>query len=192
MPDSPPMRILSVNVSLARVVPHRGGVVSTGIFKQPVRSRVHVGTLGIEVDEQADLRVHGGPKKAVYAYSSEHYAFWRGELPGRELPWGFFGENLTTTGLWEEDVHPEDRFRVGSALLAVTKPRFPCYKLGIKFGREDIIDRFLRSGRSGFYLRVLEEGEVGVGDLIEPVHGEPNTPTIADLVRARIRKEEEE
>lgn len=175
-------RVVSVNVALGRTVPWKGRRVRTGIFKEPVARRVRVRALGLEGDEQADLEVHGGPLKAVYLYPSEHYAFWEAELPETPLPWGAFGENLTVSDLSEAAVRVGDTFRIGSALLAATKPRFPCYKLGIKFGREDFIDRFLASGRTGFYLRVLEEGEVGAGDRIESLGGGEGHPTIADLV----------
>ena len=184
-----PARVIAVSVARARTVPWGSRSVRTGIYKAPMQGRVHIGRLGLSGDEQADLEAHGGPLKAVYAYPGEHYAFWEGELPGTDLPWGTFGENLTTTGLAEETVHVGDRFRIGSAVLAATKPRFPCYKLGVRFGREDILDRFLASGRTGFYLRVLEEGEIGPGDPIEVVGREPGKPTIADLVAARRRAE---
>ncbi|OGS50044.1 MAG: molybdenum cofactor biosysynthesis protein [Euryarchaeota archaeon RBG_16_68_12] len=184
------MRVVSVNVSLTREVPWRGGTVRTGIFKEPVAGYHRVGSRGIEGDEQADLRVHGAPTKAVYAYPSEHYAFWSGELPGTDLPWGAFGENLTTEGLLEGAVRVGDRYRIGTAVLEVTKPRFPCYKLGIKFGREDILPRFLHSGRSGFYFAVAREGEVSAGDPIEVLARAAEGPTIEGLVRERIRKDE--
>lgn len=183
-------RVVSVNVALGRGVPWQGTVVRTGIFKEPVHGRVKVRALGLEGDEQADLRVHGGPLKAVYAYPSEHYAFWRDELPGMELPWGTFGENLTVSGLSEAAVRVGDRFRIGTAVLAATKPRFPCYKLGIRFRREDILDRFLASGRTGFYLQVLQEGDVGTDDAIEILGGGDGRETIADLVAARQRAED--
>jgi MOSC domain-containing protein YiiM len=183
-------RVLSVNVALGRTVLWKGGSVRTGIYKVPAARRVRVRALGLEGDEQADLQVHGGPLKAVYAYPSEHYAFWQREIPGAPLSWGAFGENLTVSGLSESRVHVGDAFRIGSAVLAVTKPRFPCYKLGIKFGREDMIDRFLRSGRTGFYLRVLEEGELGPGDAVEVLGGGEGQPTIAHLVAARQRADE--
>ena len=184
------MRVVSVNVALGRPVPWHGEVVRTGIYKEPVPGRVRVRPLGLEGDEQADLRVHGGPTKAVYAYPSEHYAFWQGEFPGRDLPWGTFGENLTVSGLSESSIRVGDRFRIGTTLLAATRPRFPCYKLGIKFGREDIIPRFLASGRTGFYLRVLEEGEVAAGDVIEALGGGDGQSTIAEIVAARRRAED--
>jgi MOSC domain-containing protein YiiM len=146
--------------------------------------------LGLEGDAQADHRVHGGPDKAVYAYPSEHYAFWARELPGTALPWGAFGENLTTEGLLEGDVRPGDRFLAGSAELQVTDPRMPCYKLGVRFERDDMVKRFLASGRTGFYLAVVREGEVAAGDPIELVARADHEVTIADVVdevRARSR-----
>ncbi len=154
------MKVISVNVGLPRNVPYRGRSISTGIFKEPVEGRVKVQRLNVEGDRQADLSVHGGIEKAVYAYPSEHYEFWKGELPEMDLPWGMFGENLTTEGLLEDKVNIGDKLKVGTALFIVTQPRMPCYKLGIKFGRNDIIKRFLKSGRTGFYFSVLDEGEV--------------------------------
>ncbi len=192
MPEPPPTRVLSVNVSLARTAPYRGHSVTTGIYKMPVEGRVHVGRLGLTGDQQADLRVHGGVNKAVYAYPSEHYEIWRGELPGMEFSWGFFGENLTTAGLGEAALHIGDRLRVGTAVLEVTKPRFPCFKLAMKAGHADFIDRFLDSGRSGFYSSVVEEGEVTAGDRVERLHVNPRAPTIAEIVRSRIREQGEE
>jgi MOSC domain-containing protein YiiM len=143
-------------------------------------------TLNLDGDRQADLTVHGGPYKAVYAYPSEHYAYWRGELPGMELPWGMFGENFTTEGL-DESVRIGDRFRVGAAELTVTQPRMPCYKLGIKFGRPDILKRFLTSGRSGFYFSVQREGEVGAGDEFELIGRDEHNVTVADITRLYAR-----
>ncbi len=182
-------RVVAVSVARARAVPWGAHQVRTGIFKEPTTDRVAVRRLGLEGDEQADLEHHGGSLKAVYAYPSEHYAFWQEQLPGTALPWGAFGENLTVAGLAEDDVQVEDRFRIGTALLSATRPRFPCYKLGIKFGREDIIDRFLASGRTGFYLKVLEEGTVAAGDPIERLGGGAGQPTIAQMVDERRRAE---
>jgi len=144
--------------------------------------------LNLDGDRQADLSVHGGPTKAVYAYPSEHYNYWREELPGTELPWGMFGENFTTEGLTESTVNIGDRFRVGSAEVTVTEPRMPCYKLGIKFGRTDIIRRFLVSGRTGFYFSVQKEGEVGAGDQIELIMRDENEVTVADITRLYARE----
>jgi MOSC domain-containing protein YiiM len=144
---------------------------------------VPVRKLNLDGDQQSDLRVHGGVDKAVYVYPSEHYAFWRDELPGVDLRWGAFGENFTTEGALEDKaVHIGDRFRMGSAEFVVTQPRMPCFKLGIRFGRPDIIKRFLHSGRNGFYLSVAEEGEVAAGDTIELVASEENGVTVADIV----------
>jgi MOSC domain-containing protein YiiM len=165
----------------------RGEPVSTGIFKEPVGGRVTLRALNLDGDRQADLTVHGGPAKAVYAYPSEHYPFWRGELPGVELPWGMFGENFTTEGMSETSVHIGDRFRAGTAELQVTQPRMPCYKLGIKFGRADMLKRFLASGLTGFYFSVTREGEVGAGDPVELIERDPRGVTIADVVRLYVR-----
>ena len=177
------MKIISVNVGLPRLVLRNDEPVSTGIFKEPVAGRVMMRTLNLDGDRQADLSVHGGPEKAVYVYPSEHYEFWKRELPEMELPWGMFGENLTTTGLFETEVNIGDKFRVGTAEVMVTQPRMPCYKLGIRFGRVDIIKRFLISERSGFYLSVLKEGDVGAGDEFELIEKSRSSVTVVDITR---------
>jgi len=159
-----------------------GKRVRTSIFKQPVAGRVRVSKHNLAGDEQSDLSVHGGADKAVYAYPSEHYSFWRGELPGVDLPWAIFGENLTTEGLLEDAIQIGDQFRIGSAKFIVTQPRMPCYKLGIRFGRADMVKRFLHSGRTGFYLAVLEEGEVSAGDTIKVISRDEHGVTLADVV----------
>ncbi len=177
------MEIISVNVGLPRLVLRNGEPVSTGIFKEPVAGRVMLRTLNLDGDRQSDLSVHGGPEKAVYLYPSEHYAFWKHELPDMELPWGMFGENFTTTGLLETEVHIGDRFRIGTAELMVTQPRMPCYKLGIRFGRADIIKRFLVSERTGFYFSVLKEGEVGARDQFELLEKNIAGVRVVDITR---------
>ena len=177
------MKLISVNVARPRLVSYNGNPVSTGIFKEPVSGRVTLRTLNLDGDRQADLSVHGGPTKAVYVYPSEHYEFWKQELPQMALPWGMFGENFTTEGLFETEVSIGDKFQVGSTLLMVTEPRMPCYKLGIKFGRPDIIRRFLVSERTGFYLAVLQEGEVGAGDQIEMVERGKEAVRVSDITR---------
>jgi MOSC domain-containing protein YiiM len=177
------MKIVSVNVGLPREVVSNGQAVTTGIYKTPVQRRIKVGRLNLEGDGQADLSVHGGPNKAVYAYPSKHYEYWRKEFPSMELPWGMFGENLTLAGLMEDDACIGDHFRMGTAVLMVTQPRQPCYKLGIKFGRNDIVERFVASGRAGFYFLVVEEGELGEGDTVEPIHQDTNRISVADLLR---------
>ena len=158
------MKLISVNVARPRLVRYQEQTVSTGIFKQPVSGPVALRTLNLEGDRQADLGVHGGPFKAVYAYPSGHYGFWREELPGASLPWGMFGENFTSAGLFEGELHIGDRLRIGRAILVVRQPRIPCYKLALKFQRDDILARFLRSGRSGFYFSVEQEGTVEAGN----------------------------
>ncbi|MEJ2173430.1 MAG: MOSC domain-containing protein [bacterium] len=177
------MKLLSINVGRPREVEWRGKVVLTSIFKQPVSGRVRVARLNVQGDGQSDLSVHGGAEKAVYAYPSEHYAFWRNELPDMEIPWGAFGENLTTEGLLEDKVHIGDRFRAGSAEFIVTQPRMPCFKLGMRFNRPDMVKRFLRSGRVGFYLAVVREGEIGAGDSIDLVAEDDSHVTVADVVQ---------
>jgi MOSC domain-containing protein YiiM len=180
------MKVVSVNVGLPREVPWKGQTVTTGIFKEPVEGRVMLRTLNLEGDRQADLSVHGGRSKAVYAYPAEHYRYWSRELPDLPLPWGMFGENVTTEGLQEEELNIGDRLRIGAAEVMVTEPRMPCYKLGIRFGREDILKRFLASGRSGFYVAVLREGEVGAADTIQRIHQEPKSVTVSDVVRLYV------
>jgi MOSC domain-containing protein YiiM len=180
------MKLISVNVGLPREIFWKNRVVTTSIFKEPVAGRIAVRQHNLDGDRQADPSVHGGPEKAVYVYPSEHYEFWRGELPGVDLPWGMFGENLTTEGLSESEVNIGDRFRIGSSALAVTGPRMPCFKLAAKFGRDDMIKRFLDSGRSGFYLAVIEEGDAGAGDMIERIHRDESDITIADAVRTYV------
>ena len=175
------MKLLSVNVGLPREVEWKGKIVRTSIFKTPVVSRVRVAKLNVNGDQQFDVTVHGGIDKAVYAYPSEHYSFWRSELPGMDLPWGVFGENFTTVGLLE-DTHIGDRFRIGSAQFVVTQPRMPCFKLGIRFNRPDMVKRFLQSGRTGFYFAVLEEGEVAAGDSIELLERDEHNIPVADVV----------
>ncbi len=180
------MKLLSVNVGLPREIEWRGKLVRTSIFKAPVPGRVRVAALNLENDEQSDLSVHGGVDKAVYVYPSEHYPFWRGELPGVDLPRGMFGENFTTEGVLEEAVHIGDRLQVGSAEFVVTQPRMPCYKLAIRFGRPDMVKRFLRSGRTGFYLAVLREGEVAAGDSIKLLARDEHGVTVDDVVNLYI------
>jgi MOSC domain-containing protein YiiM len=177
------VKLISQNVSLPRIVEWHGEPVTTGIFKEPVDGPLMLRRLNLDGDRQADLTVHGGKSKAVYAYPSEHYEFWRKELPEMDLPYGMFGENFTTQGFVEDSVNVGDRFRLGKAELMVTEPRLPCYKLGIKFGRADIIKRFLQSRRTGFYFAVLKEGRVKAGDEIELISRDANNISIADITR---------
>jgi MOSC domain-containing protein YiiM len=182
------MRILSVNVGLPREIEWHGKIVRTSIFKEPVSGSVRVRKLNLDGDQQSDLKVHGGVNMAVYAYPSEHYSYWREELPEASLSWGAFGENLTTEGLLENLVNVGDKFRIGSAEFAVTQPRIPCYKLGIRFGRDDIVKRFLQSGRTGFYLAVTKEGQISAGDSIERISVNEEHVTVPDILNLYVAK----
>ena len=181
------MKVISLNVARPRLVVYNGATIHTGIFKQPVSGPVRLRTLNLDGDRQADLSVHGGPYKAVYAYPSEHYDYWRQQLPGTELPWGVFGENLTTSGVGENDLHIGDRLQLGSAVVMVRQPRMPCYKLAAKFRRDDMIERFLHSGRSGFYFSVEQEGEVAAGDCFTALSRDSDGITIAEMNRLFVR-----
>jgi MOSC domain-containing protein YiiM len=176
------MKLISVNVGLPREVTVAGKTVRTSIWKNPIQGRVHVSTLNVNGDQQSDLFVHGGVDKAVYLYPSEHYSYWRAQLPDVELPWGAFGENFTSEGILEDQTKIGDRIRVGSAEFIVTQPRMPCFKLGIRFNRRDMAKRFLASKRSGFYLAVIREGEVENGNAIEFIEKQETGVTITDIV----------
>jgi MOSC domain-containing protein YiiM len=182
------MKLISVNVGLPREVTWKGKTVSTGIFKEPVSDQVMVRSLNLDGDGQADLTVHGGLDKAVYVYPFEHYEYWRSELPDTELTPGIFGENFTVTGFKEEELNIGDRFQIGTVKLMVTQPRLPCYKLGIRFGRPDMVKRFLASRRTGFYFRVLQEGEVVAGETLELVSRDNNNITVADITQLYTRE----
>ena len=176
------MGVISLNVGRPRAVTSQREIVHTGIFKTPVAGRVAVRGHNLEGDEQADLHVHGGPDKTIYAYPSEHYAFWQHELPGVDLPWAMFGENLTTAGLLEEAVMIGDQFLIGTTTVQVTQPRLPCYKLDLRFERTDMIKRFLQSGRTGFYFTVLSAGDMGAGDVITRVYHAAESMSVAEIV----------
>ena len=182
------MKLVSVNVGLPRDLPWHGRIVTTGIYKQPIRDRIALRTLNLDGDLQADLTVHGGAQKAVYCYPVTHYDYWKKELPERELPMAIFGENFTTEGLLENSVHLGDEFLIGSAQVVVTQPRLPCYKLGLRFGSDDMVKRFLASGRTGFYFAVTREGEVGAGDEIKQIASDPNAVPVSEITRLYITK----
>ena len=183
------MKLISVNAATLQNVSYRGRTVTTGIFKEPLQNRVMVRTLGLDGDKQADLTVHGGPGKAVYVYPSEHYPIWQAEFPGMPLPYGMFGENFTTEGLDESSVHIGDQFRIGGAVVEVTQPRMPCYKLGIRFGRPEMVKRFHASGRCGFYLAVLHEGEVGAGDVWERIAQNDQQVSVVESYRRYFQEQ---
>jgi len=175
-------RLVSVNVGLPQEVNWHGKLVRTSIWKNPVDARIVVSKLNLAGDQQSDLSVHGGADKAVYAYPSEHYSYWRKALPDVDLSWGAFGENFTTEGLLEDQVRIGDRFRVGSAEFMVTQPRMPCFKLGIRFNRIEMVKEFLESKRTGFYFAVLREGDVAAGDPIRLEDRQDSALTITDIV----------
>ncbi len=186
------MRLISINVGRPREVEWRGKIVRTSIFKDPVEGPVPVHKLNLAGDEQADLSVHGGADKAVYAYPSEHYSYWRDQLPGMELPWGAFGENLTTDGLNESSLHIGDRLSIGSGEFLVTQPRLPCFKLGIRFDRPDMVKRFLKSGRTGFYLAVVREGSISPRDPIRVLSEAQPRISVAEFLRLYTEHENEQ
>lgn len=175
------MKLLSLNVGLPREVPWQGRVVATGIFKDATGSRLQVRRDGVEGDGQADRSVHGGEHKAVYAYPVEHYAYWSERFAGRALSHGMFGENLTTEGLFEQEVFIGNRYRIGDVVLAVSEPRMPCFKLGIRFGDAGVVKQFLEARRPGVYFSVVDEGELGAGDAIEQVSEDPRRVSVVDL-----------
>lgn len=183
------MKILSVNCGLPRQVVWHGKNVTTSIFKDPVDGIVPLRTLNLDGDRQSDLTVHGGQYKAVYCYPVAHYEYWKAELPGQPLPLGAFGENFTVDGPDEDSIHIGDRFSVASAEVIVTQPRMPCYKLGIRFGSDDMVRRFLASGRTGYYLAVTREGEVGSGDEMTQIGRETDSIPVSAITRLYIAKE---
>lgn len=182
------MKVLSVNVGLPRKILFNGQIITTAIFKDPVKGPISLRKLNLDGDKQADLTVHGGLDKAVYSYPSEHYDYWRKQFPNADLVWGMFGENFTTEGLFEDAVNVGDQFQIGSAKLVATQPRMPCYKLGVRFGRMDVIRRFMASGRPGIYFKVLTEGEVQRDDKIKIIRRDKNNVTVKDIVSLYIAR----
>jgi MOSC domain-containing protein YiiM len=182
------MKLLSLNVGRPRLIVYKAETINTGIFKPPVNGPIPLRTLNLDGDRQADLAVHGGPNKAVYGYPSEHYDYWRKELPGIDLPWGMFGENFTTEDMHESELHIGDRLQIGTAILMVRQTRTPCYKLAAKFQRDDMLQRFLASGRSGFYFSVEQEGTVVAGDSFTFLSRNPHGVTIAEMNRLLVRE----
>jgi MOSC domain-containing protein YiiM len=182
------MKLVSVNTGLPREIMWHGVKVTTAIFKHPTSARLALRKLNLDGDRQADLTVHGGENKAVYCYPLTHYDYWRTQLPGRQLPLGIFGENFTIDDFDEESVCVGDRWSVGSAEVTVTQPRLPCYKLGVRFQRDDMVRRFLASRRTGFYLAVEREGEVGAGDEITLSSREAGAVPISEITRLYVAK----
>lgn len=177
------MKLLSINVAAPRAIWYRDKEVMTGIYKEPVQGMVAVGKLGLAGDGQADLEAHGGIYKAVYSYPFEHYSHWSRSLGRNDFVLGQFGENLTVSGLTEDEVYIGDVFRIGTALFEVTQPRVPCFKIAHKMGMPEFPKLFTESGRTGFYLRVLEEGEICAGDAIERVKTDPHLVSVREMMR---------
>ena len=175
------MQIVSLNTGQIREINQNGKIITTAIYKTPVDRSLEVHSLGIEGDQQADLRVHGGVDKAVYAYPAEHYDYWQKLLNSNELPYGMFGENITTSGYPEDQVYFGDVFQAGTAELQVTRPRQPCSKLNLKFNDNRMAKKFLASGRSGFYFRVLKPGRIKAGDPFTRVATSPDRFSIHEF-----------
>jgi MOSC domain-containing protein YiiM len=182
------MKLVSVNCGLPRETVWHGKSVTTSIYKEPVEGRIALRTLNLDGDRQADLSVHGGKDKAVYCYPIERYDYWKTELTEHQLITGAFGENFTIQGLDEDAVHLGDKYSVGSAEVVVTQPRLPCYKLGIKFESNDMVKRFLSSRRTGFYLAVTREGDVGAGDELLILSHDPNSVPVLEITRLYVTK----
>jgi len=192
--DAKPARVICLLVSMPKTVVFKGRKVETGIFKTPVEGQVKLTKLNLAGDAQADLTVHGGTDKAVYAYPFEHYPWWQSQMPDVDFPYGKFGENLTTEGLLENEVCIGDEFQIGSAIIKVSQPRLPCYKLGVKFGRNDVIKRFMQSGFSGIYFSVIQEGELAVGDNIKYLQSDGlgiKVQDVANLFTGRYKRDPE-
>jgi MOSC domain-containing protein YiiM len=182
------MKLVSLNTGLPRDVSWHGINVNTAIYKQPVAGRIALRKLNLDGDRQADLTVHGGEHKAVYCYPLAHYEYWKKELPDQNLPMGAFGENFTMDGPLEDSIHLGDRFSVGSAEVVVSQPRLPCYKLDVRFQSDEMVKRFLASGRTGFYFAVAREGEVGAGDEVKVIARDPNAVPVSEITRLYVAK----
>lgn len=178
------MKLLSINIGKIREIDYQDRRVTTGIYKEPIQGSVQLSVLGVEGDVQVDRENHGGPDKAVYAYTIENYQHWQQDLNRAPFSYGQFGENCTVTGLMDDIVHIGDIFRIGTATLQVTQPRVPCFKLGVKMGEKGFVGKFRCSGRVGFYLRVLEEGTLEAGTSITRWIEDPARLTVCEAMKA--------
>jgi len=177
------MKVLSVNVGERTTIEYKGKLVETGFFKYPVSRLVLARHDGLDGDVQVDRRVHGGPHKAIHAFPSEHYGFYRDLFGSADWTYGHFGENLTTEGLLESDVRIGDRFRIGEALVEVSQPRSPCFRFGARLGSRDAIRTCVDSARTGLYFRVIEEGALKAGDTIDAVGSDKGAMTVEEVHR---------
>ncbi|MBK5209153.1 MAG: MOSC domain-containing protein [Flavobacteriaceae bacterium] len=182
------MKVISVNIGERKVLNYKGKIVETGIFKCPVNHPVFLGAEEVENDAVIDRRYHGGIDKAVYGYSQNHYAYWKGLYPNLDWNYGMLGENLTISNLEETQIFVGNTYKLGEALLEVTKPREPCYKLGIRFGTQEILKQFWNSTKSGIYFKVLQTGKVNVGDELILVSQPKNSQTIAEVYESKKGK----
>ncbi len=183
------MKIESIQVGMPKTVVFRGKEITTGIFKDPVKGPVLLKTLSLVGDGQADLRVHGGVNKALYAYSLDTYPRWRKLRPDLEFTDGAFGENLSMSSLLEDSIYIDDVYELGLAVVQVTQPRFPCYKLGVKFKESKIIKQFMEFERPGVYFRVLKEGEINVGDELKLIKREEVLLSVLELFQIQSAEE---
>lgn len=185
------MRILSVNVGKSAPLSWNGQTANSSIVKTGVRGPVRVNKLGLDGDTQTNLKVHGGPLKAVYGYGKEHYAFWESELGLEGMPNGMFGENLTVAGLDESVIQIGDTFQMGTAVMMAVQPRQPCDTLARRFQRHDMIERFLKSLRCGVYFSVIEEGVVSAGEEMLPLQKMSHGISVADILRMKLIERED-
>ena len=177
------MTIESLNIGDSKTVEWKGKNIKTGIFKYPVSAPLYLGTEDVENDHVIDRKYHGGIDKACYAYCADAYTFWKEQYPENKFPIGFFGENLTISKLDESKLRIGDRFKVGEALIEISQPRQPCFKLGIRFGSQKILKPFINNPYPGIYFRVIEQGLVSKGDQLELLETNLSEPTVLEVYR---------
>ena len=175
------MKIISTNIGRIREVNWKGRKIVTGIFKEPVHEALFLGKRGVNKDEVADQKVHGGSDKACYLYSADCYPFWKEKSPDKKWNWGIFGENLTVEGLDEGNIRIGDIYKIGEAKVQVSQPRLPCYKLGMRFDSSTIVKEFLKSPYPGVYIRIIEEGLVKTGDRMELIESNTSGMTVREV-----------
>ena len=175
------MKVISVNIARPVTIEWRGRQIQTGIYKYAVDAPISLGTEDVADDHVVDRRYHGGTDKACYLYSADHYPYWQAKYPDQDWRWGMFGENLTVSGLNESEIRIGDIFRIGEALVQVTQPRQPCFKLGVRFGTQSVVDDFWNSPFPGVYVRVLEPGKIKVGDKPGLADRNPNSLSVSQV-----------
>lgn len=179
------MKVVSLNIGEKRIINYKGRIIETGIFKYPVSHPLMLGFEDVKNDSVVDRRYHGGIDKAVYAYSEEHYAYWESLYPDLDWDYGMFGENITVSSLDETQINIGDTFKVGEAVIKVTKPREPCMKLGLRFGTQKVLKQFWNSTKSGIYFKVLKTGHIHKEDEFTLIRKETETPTIAEVYSSK-------